>query len=106
MDAVERIVYYEEICDDAIEKVSNLQKALDEYQRILPKFNELKEYYQSPLWRKDYQDDGNGLIPQNLKRGILSEDGICVLLEDELEVLNQMKGNHPESASDKETDAD
>ena len=94
MDAVERIVYYEKIFDDAIEKVSNLQKALDEYQEILPKFNELKEYYQSTLWRKDFQDDVNGLIPQHLKRGILSEDGICILLEDELEVLKQMKSEH------------
>jgi hypothetical protein len=71
MDAVERIVYYEEICDGAMEKMSNLQKALDEYQKILPKFNELKEYYQSPLWRLEHQDDVNGLIPQDLKRGIL-----------------------------------
>ena len=92
MDAVERIVYYEEICDEAMEKVSNLQTALDEYQKILPKFNELKEYYQSPLWRKDHQADVDGLIPQDLKRGILSEDGICILLEDEREVLNQMEG--------------
>ncbi|QDT08176.1 DUF4298 domain-containing protein [Stieleria marina] len=91
MDAVERIVYYEEICDDAMEKVSNLQKALDQYQRILPKFNELKEYYQSPLWRKDRDDDANGVIPQNLKRGILSEDGIWNLLTDEIEVLNRLK---------------
>ncbi len=91
MDAVERIVYYEKIFDDAIEKVSNVQKALDEYHEILPKFKQLKEYYQSPLWRKDHQDDVNGLIPQDLKRGILSEDGICILLEDELEVLKQMK---------------
>lgn len=36
----------------------------------------LISYYESPLWRKDFQLDEKGLLPKDLKRGILSEDGI------------------------------
>lgn len=38
--------------------------------------NYLITYYQSDLWKYDYQMDELGLLPSNLKRGILSEDGI------------------------------
>lgn len=38
--------------------------------------NYLITYYQSDLWKYDYQMDELGLLPSDLKRGILSEDGI------------------------------
>lgn len=42
----------------------------------------LDEYYKSPLWREDYEADEAGMIPKDLPRGILSEDGIYNALED------------------------
>ncbi len=91
MDTIQRINYYEAIFDEALEKVHDLQMAVDAYEAFLPKINELKEYYMGPQWRKDREDDVNGLIPQDLKRGILSEDGIYNMMTDEFELLNRMK---------------
>lgn len=41
----------------------------------------LESYYTSPEWKQDFADDEEGLLPSNLKRGVLSEDGIYSLLE-------------------------
>ncbi len=45
------------------------------------KVKALMEYYDSDLWKKDFADDEEGLLPKDLKRGVLSEDGIYNLLE-------------------------
>ncbi len=36
----------------------------------------LISYYESPLWREDFELDEKGLLPPGLKRGVLSEDGV------------------------------
>lgn len=43
---------------------------------------ELSDYYESGLWLHDYQLDEQGLLPRNLKRGVLSEDGVYNFLAD------------------------
>lgn len=48
--------------------------------------SELEAYYESVKWRKDFENDEAGLLPKNLKRGLLSEDGIYNLLEEYREV--------------------
>ena len=40
----------------------------------------LAEYYDSGLWLSDYEADERGEIPKNLKRGVLSQDGLYDLL--------------------------
>lgn len=42
----------------------------------------LKRYMDSGLWQKDYEADEAGLLPTDLKRGVLSQDGLWNLLED------------------------
>lgn len=42
----------------------------------------LEAYYTSPAWRTDLEADEAGLLPPDLKRGVLSEDGIYNLVED------------------------
>ena len=41
----------------------------------------LSGYYGSQEWRKDFEDDEAGLLPEDLKRGVLSEDGLWNLLD-------------------------
>ena len=41
----------------------------------------LEEYYTSGEWREDYEADEAGLFPVDLKRGVLSQDGVYDLLE-------------------------
>ena len=36
----------------------------------------LTAYYESGLWLQDYRMDELGLLPDGLKRGVLSEDGV------------------------------
>lgn len=42
----------------------------------------LVEYYDSGQWLADYQADERGELPKDLKRGVLSEDGLWNLLSD------------------------
>lgn len=42
----------------------------------------LKEYFESGLWLSDYEADERGELPAELKRGVLSEDGLYNLLND------------------------
>lgn len=53
--------------------------------------HQLEEYYTSPLWRKDFEDDLLGLIPSDIKRGVLSEDGVYNLLTRYYDIIKQHK---------------
>lgn len=45
----------------------------------------LSDYYGSEVWKQDFADDEAGLLPKDLKRGVLSEDGLWNLLSDRQE---------------------
>ena len=74
MTREERIAYYESILDRAERKTADGQDAS-------PELRELEAYYTGPLWKEDYAADEAGLLPKDLKRGVLSQDGIYQLLE-------------------------
>ena len=42
----------------------------------------LIHYYESEQWKNDYSADERGELPADLKRGVLSEDGVYNLLND------------------------
>jgi len=57
-----------------------------------PKINKkmlqiLIDYYDNGEWMHDYELDEAGLLPSDLKRGVLSEDGVYNLLSSISEVL-------------------
>jgi hypothetical protein len=65
-----------------------LQKAEGENPDTLRKNAELREmlrllrrYYEDGQWLRDYELDEQGLLPQDLKRGVLSQDGVYDFLE-------------------------
>ena len=41
----------------------------------------LAQYYESGQWLRDYELDEQGLLPQNLKRGVLSQDALYAFLD-------------------------
>ena len=43
---------------------------------------ELSKYYSSDLWKQDLAADEAGILPADIERGVLSEDGIWNLLSD------------------------
>lgn len=49
-------------------------KSLREDTLIKAMLQVLTEYYDSVQWRQDYALDEEGLLPRDLKRGVLAED--------------------------------
>ena len=95
MTHIERITRMETLFDKGEEVVSRLEQALDDFAAIAPDIAELEAYYNSSQWRKDYEADEAGLLPKDLKRGVLSEDGLWNLLE----AYHAMKDNVTSSKS-------
>jgi len=56
--------------------------ALDEDEAVQEALRELEAYYGSDMWKQDFEDDEQGKLLRNLKRGVLSEDAIWNVLED------------------------
>lgn len=79
---IDRIIrmeqYYDTLCcavrknADAVRKDSGLQTML----------RELTEYYENGQWLADYEADERGELPSELKRGVLSQDGVYDLLSE------------------------
>ena len=68
--------------------LSELRQALsspglpEELPALREKARLLGEYYGSETWKRDYADDEAGRLPDGLRRGVLSEDGIYNALEE------------------------
>ncbi len=60
------------------------------YPPRIKRFEDLSKYG-SKQWRKDFEADEQGLYPEDLKRGVLSEDGIYNLLERNKEVMEMVR---------------
>ena len=82
MVQLERIRYMERLFDFALEAMKESPMSHDKYAKVKEAITTLSAYYGSDEWRKDYADDEAGLLPKDLKRGVLSEDGIWNLLSD------------------------
>ena len=65
---IRRITYYETLMQQAENGSSDALR-------------ELSDYYGSDAWKRDLASDEAGLFPKELKRGVLSEDGLYNLLE-------------------------
>lgn len=48
---------------------------------LQPDMDCLESYYTGKDWRADFEADEEGLLPKDLKRGVLSEDGVSNLLD-------------------------
>ena len=82
MTRIERIIHMETLFDKSEEVVKRLEAALKDFDELEHDIAKLEAYYNSPQWRKDFEADEAGKLPKDLKRGVLSEDGIYDLLSD------------------------
>ena len=82
MEQIERIRQMELRMERAAKAVMELSAALDNYAAVQDDIAALEQYYGSEEWKQDYAADEAGLLPADLKRGVLSEDGIWNLLSD------------------------
>ena len=90
MNQVKRIEEMEEKLNVASNAIKNLEKALKEYGKAQDDIRELAVYYASDEWKKDFEADEKGILPNDLKRGVLSEDGIYNMLDKNIEVQRKM----------------
>ncbi len=65
--------------EETLEKLEELLAFLNEHRQD---YKALIDYYYSDQRNQDLHDDKQGLIPQDLPRGVLSEDGIFDFLGD------------------------
>ncbi len=80
----------------AVERIKNMEAVFDFLQRIVAEksfsvckedwfrihLDNLIDYYENGVWLADYTLDEQGLLPVNLKRGILSQDGVYNFLSE------------------------
>ncbi len=78
---IRRIKKYESYMDEA-QKLLSLQPTPEQDERLSFLIKELEAYYGSARWRGDFEADEAGLLPDDLKRGVLSEDGLWELLRE------------------------
>ena len=89
----------EERLDRASEAVAACAAALDAYVAAQVDIAALDAYYGSDEWQQDFDADREGRLPDGLKRGVLSEDGIWDLLNDNRELLERMKSMQRQPAA-------
>ena len=75
----------------AASALKRLYSAIDKYDEAKADIAALASYYGSNDWKQDFAADEAGLLPRNVKRGVLSEDGIWNLLEEHRELQERMK---------------
>ena len=78
--------------ENALLRIARMEAYMDEVAHALrqglpldaPEVQEkircLKDYMDSGLWLQDYEMDERGELPPDLKRGVLSEDGLYNLI--------------------------
>lgn len=91
-----------EVCAEQIERVSQMEAALvrlndaiaavegalDTYEQMWDDYRALDKYYSGKAWWEDLEADNQGLLPEDLPRGVLSEDALYDALG-EAEALRQ-----------------
>ena len=107
---ISRIRHMEDLLDLVIhttKKIENSEKTLSKIYDYYSEWNEiereiaaLEEYYHSKTWQKDFADDEAGRLPKDLKRGVLSEDGIWDAINDFKEMKEHIFTHYPKPATD------
>lgn len=88
--SIERIMKMESILDEANRRIDELEEKIEELKEYQEEIKELSDYYSGNLWKKDFELDERGELPKDLKRGVLSEDGIYDMLERNNNILKEI----------------
>ena len=81
---IERIKWMEQRFNKALAAIKD--GSASSLKAIKEDVAELCKYYSSELWKQDFAADEAGKLPPDLRRGVLSEDGIWNLLSDYREI--------------------
>jgi len=86
-ELIARVRGMEERYDRLRRVQASLEDALAAFSRVQPDLEALQEYMDSGQWKADFEQDEAGEIPADVKRGVLSEDGLYDLLQQVQEIL-------------------
>lgn len=78
--AVDRIRQMELLFDHVCNQKGQSEKDPVHDAELQSEIRMLKEYYTEGMWQQDYEMDEQNLLPSDLKRGVLSQDGLYDLL--------------------------
>ena len=84
---LDRISQMEDRFDEVTRVMAALDEAVSEYADFKSEIKALQDYMESGQWKEDFEADEAGKIPANVKRGVLSEDGLYDLLEESGRIL-------------------
>ena len=70
--------------------LKSMEYALDEWDMMCSDLKILNKYLGSEEWKADLKADEDGLLPESLRRGVLSEDGIWNLLVDHRVLMQRL----------------
>ena len=77
--------------DEVTRVLAGLEEAVGEYEDFKDELEILRDYMDSGEWKEDYEADEAGQVPSDLKRGVLSEDGLYNLLHDADTILGHAR---------------
>lgn len=75
-ERVERIRAMEECLERCVKATAQLSAACEQWNETLEDSRILEEYYMDGDWMEDYEADERGELPDDLIRGVLSEDAV------------------------------
>ena len=81
-ERLQRIIKMERCFDEVLEAKVRNPELLRSSEKLRDQIGMLRAYYQSGSWLRDYECDERGELPQNLKRGILSQDALYDLFSE------------------------
>ena len=90
---VARIKQYEQKLNDITHAIDAFNQAADTLLALMPEVQSLSDYYGGDEWKKDFVDDESGLLPVNLKRGVLSEDAVYNVLEEYQQIITHLNAD-------------
>ena len=96
---IERIEEMERRLNRVSAAVQELETALDRYDAVREDIRRLDAYLGSDDWKADFAADEAGLLPADLKRGVLSEDGIWNVLAKCREIDERLTGEKESAAT-------
>lgn len=89
-ERVERIRAMEERLDRCVEATEQLFAACEQWQEVLEDSRILEEYYQDGDWIEDYEADERGELPNDLIRGVLSQDAVYDYVSNQQELAKEL----------------
>ena len=92
MEQLRRIAHYEALLDALQRGISDPDASAAALTSLRETAGALAAYYGGEEWKRDFADDEAGLLPKDLKRGVLSEDGIFNALEAYRELVSERLG--------------